>query len=147
MRARSIASAPFWLLFAAAGAAAAAAAPQSVNAELQDPSTDPTIPHMRIVLDHPSVKPGRIELHAHNGSKNLVHELIVVRDDGKALPVDAKAGVVDEHKIHSLGEVPELEPDKSGVLALTLRAGRYLLFCNQPGHYSDGMFTTLTVAP
>ena len=46
---------------------------------------------------------------------------------------------------HSLGEVGDLPPGHSGKLTLNLKPGKYLLFCNESGHYADGMKTELTV--
>ena len=46
--------------------------------------------------------------------------------------------------IHELGD---LKPGKSGTMTLDLKAGRYLLFCNKPGHYKAGMYHVLTVTP
>jgi uncharacterized cupredoxin-like copper-binding protein len=44
-----------------------------------------------------------------------------------------------------LGEVPELDPGKSGRLALRLSRGKYLLLCNVPGHFQLGMHKVLVV--
>jgi uncharacterized cupredoxin-like copper-binding protein len=41
--------------------------------------------------------------------------------------------------------VSELDPGKSGALTITLEPGLYLLFCNVPGHFISGMWTTITV--
>ena len=115
-------------------AAHAAAARQTVTALLEDTSTDPSVTRMEIVLDHRTIKAGPVTLRAINRSKTLVHEVLVLRDPGKkALPYDRAKQEVDEHKIQSLGEVGDLAP------------GSYLLFCNEPGHYAEGMKTTLTV--
>ena len=127
---------------------AGGASTQLLGIKLQDPSNDPSIAHMRIVLDHDTVKPGRITLQAENQSKTLVHEVLVVREAAKGeLPFDAKSDRVIEQRVHSLGEISELAPGKTGKLTLNLKAGTYLLFCNQPGHYKDGMITKLVVAP
>ncbi len=135
-------------LLLAAGSACAAPASQSVEIKLQDSSTDPTIAHMRIVADQQTIKPGRVTLHAVNQSKNLVHEVIIARDDGaKELPMDAKMDRVIESRVRPLGEISDLAPGKAGKLTLNLKPGNYVLFCNQPGHYHDGMSTRLTVAP
>lgn len=124
----------------------AAAARQTVTALLEDTSTDPSVTRMEIVLDHPAIKAGPVTLRAINRSKTLVHEVLVLRDPGKkALPYDRVKQEVDEHKIHSLGEVGDLPPGRSGTLNLDLAPGSYLLFCNEPGHYAEGMKTTLTV--
>jgi uncharacterized cupredoxin-like copper-binding protein len=145
--ARSLGFALFSILFAA-GAMDAAAATQVVTIRLQDPSSDPSIAHMRIVLDRDTVKPGRITLAAENQSKGLVHEVLIARAaDAGSLPFDAKNDRVIEKRVHSLGEISDLAPGKSGKLTLTLKTGTYVLFCNQPGHYKDGMVTKLVVAP
>jgi uncharacterized cupredoxin-like copper-binding protein len=136
------------LLLFAGGASGAAATAQTVEIKLQDPSTESSIAHMRVLLDHETVKPGRITFHATNESRNLVHEVIVARDDGaKELPMDAKRDRVIESRVRRLGEIADVAPGKTGKLSLTLKAGAYVLFCNEPGHYLDGMVTRLTVAP
>ena len=136
------------MLLVAANAPGAAGAAESLGIKLQDSSTDTSIAHMRIVLDRATIAPGRVTIHAENQSKNLVHEVIVGRDDGAAeLPMDAKHARVIESRVRRLGEISDLAPGKSGKLTLDLKPGRYVLFCNQPGHYQDGMAAKLTVAP
>lgn len=134
-------------LATAAGAAGAAAPTRSLGIKLQDSTTDPSITHMRIVLYHDTITPGRVTLQAVNQSKALVHEVVVVRDDGdKKLPFDAKRDRVIESRVHSLGEISDLKPGKTGKLTLDLKPGTYVLLCNEPAHYKDGMVATLTVA-
>jgi uncharacterized cupredoxin-like copper-binding protein len=136
------------LLLLLCGAANAAGPAQSLGIKLQDSSVDPSLAHMRMVLDHDTLKPGRVTFEATNESKGLVHEVIVVRDKGvKELPYDAKKNVVNEKLIQHLGEISDLPPGKSGKLTLDLKAGTYLLICNQPGHYKGGMSAKVTVAP
>jgi uncharacterized cupredoxin-like copper-binding protein len=147
MTASPIASALCSLLLAVA-AANAAPATQSLGIKLQDSTTDPSIARMRIVLDHETIGPGRVTFQAENQSKSLVHEVIIARDNGtENLPFDAKHDRVIENRVRRLGEIPELAPGKTGKLTLNLGAGTYLLFCNQPGHYKDGMIAKLVVAP
>jgi len=148
MAARLIESGLFSLLVATSAEAAATSPVQSLGIKLQDPSSDPSIAHMRIVLDHDTLRPGRVTLTAQNQSKTTVHEVLVVRArDERNLPFDAKADRVIEKHAHPLGEISDLAPGKTGQLTLNLKAGIYVLFCNQPGHYKDGMFGRLTVAP
>jgi uncharacterized cupredoxin-like copper-binding protein len=52
---------------------------------------------------------------------------------------------VDEERAGHLGEVSELEPGKTGALRLDLKPGNYLLFCNIPGHFMAGMWTSFTI--
>jgi uncharacterized cupredoxin-like copper-binding protein len=145
MTARLIESALCSLLLA--GAANAAPAAELLGIKLQDSSTDPSIAHMRIVLDHTALKSGRVTLQAENQSKTLVHEVLIARDDAaKALPFDAKHDRVIENRVRRLGEIADLAPGKTGKLTLTLKSGTYVLFCNQPGHYKDGMVAKVIVA-
>ena len=44
-----------------------------------------------------------------------------------------------------MGEVSELDPGKSGSLTVTLNPGKYLLICNDPGHYVSGMWAEFDV--
>ena len=117
-----------------------------VHASLQDP-TDPGVSSMRIALDRDSVPAGKVTFRAVNQSKDLVHELIVVRVDAPeaTLPYDEKKQEVIEKRIRHLGEVAELKPGRSGALTLDLKPGHYLLICNQPEHYKSGMSTAFTV--
>jgi uncharacterized cupredoxin-like copper-binding protein len=136
-----------WLLVAAGAAGAATTAP-TLAIRLQDPSTDSSLAHMRIVLDRTAIKAGRVTFEAENQSKNLVHEVIIGRDDGATeLPMDAKHDRVIESRVRRLGEIADLPPGRTGRISVNLKPGSYVLFCNQPGHYQDGMSVKLTVTP
>jgi uncharacterized cupredoxin-like copper-binding protein len=103
---------------------------------------------MRITLDHLTLAPGRITFEAVNESKALTHEVVVLHDNGTGeLPFDAQQDRVNEHAVRRLGEIADLAPGKTGKLTLNLGPGRYLLICNEVGHYKDGMFATLVIAP
>jgi len=124
-----------------------AAATPTVKLLLQDPSADAAAPGMVIKSDTATVKAGRVTFEAVNQSKSLVHEVLVIPApaEGKALPYDAKGDTVAEKSVHSLGEIGDLKTGAHGKLTLKLKPGKYLLFCNAPGHYKAGMVTALTV--
>jgi uncharacterized cupredoxin-like copper-binding protein len=46
-----------------------------------------------------------------------------------------------------MGEVENVTVGKSKRLKLKLPAGRYVLICNEPGHYAMGMRASLVVTP
>ncbi len=135
---------PFLLL--CAGTSAAVAPAEVVSVKLQDSTTDPSIAHMRITMDRTELKPGRITFEAVNQSKSLTHEVVVVHSRPE-LPFDAKHDRVNEHDVRRLGEIADLAPGATGKLTLNLGPGTYELFCNEPGHYKDGMIATMVVAP
>lgn len=62
-----------------------------------------------------------------------------------SLPYIVDENKVDEDAAGHLGEVAELDPGKSGTLAIDLKPGIYVLYCNIPAHYNSGMWTLLTV--
>jgi uncharacterized cupredoxin-like copper-binding protein len=102
---------------------------------------------MSIVIDQMSVPAGKVTFEVKNDSKEIFHELLVspIATEDSVLPFVEGENRVDEEKSGDLGEVSELEPGKSGALTLELKPGLYILFCNVPGHYMMGMWTTLKV--
>jgi uncharacterized cupredoxin-like copper-binding protein len=102
---------------------------------------------MGIDIDVKSVPAGKVTFNVTNASKEILHEMLVspIKDENTQLPFIDNENRVDEEASGDLGEVSELEPGKSGALTLDLKPGLYILFCNVPGHYTWGMWTTLKV--
>jgi uncharacterized cupredoxin-like copper-binding protein len=102
---------------------------------------------MGIKTDHDSVPAGKVTFEVTNDSKDVIHEMLVapVANADVVLPYNANENRVDEEAAKDLGEVSELDPGKSGALTLELKPGTYVLYCNIPGHFMAGMWTTLTV--
>lgn len=78
------------------------------------------------------------------------HELVVFKTnmDPAKLPTEA-SGEVNEEKMdkiaESAGEIPDVEAGETKSAQFELTPGRYVIFCNLPGHYASGMYGTLTV--
>ena len=102
---------------------------------------------MGIKLDMTEIPAGEITFKATNDSTGMIHEMVLapVADLNTPLPYDTANEKVDEDAAGHLGEVAELDPGASGALTLTLEPGTYILYCNIPGHYVLGMWTTFTV--
>ena len=109
--------------------------------------TDASKGTMHVEIAPDVVRSGNVTVEVTNGSKDTIHEMIVapVADATQPLPYVAAENRVDEDGAGHLGEVSELDPGKSGALKLELKPGKYILFCNIPGHYMNGMWTLLTV--
>ena len=124
---------------------ALAASPTIVNAELWNKPDG----SQGVTLSTDHVKPGKVEFKVKNVSTDEDHELLLVKIDGgpDALPMDPDGVRVDEDKLKGLKELGDVHPGKTRSTTLTLTAGKYLLFCNEAGHYKAGMYTTFTVAP
>jgi uncharacterized cupredoxin-like copper-binding protein len=77
----------------------------------------------------------------------LAHELVMLKTDLAADKLPVADGQVPESQFKKMGEVEGIDPGKNRRLILKLVPGRYVLVCNQPGHYSMGMHTSLLVTP
>jgi uncharacterized cupredoxin-like copper-binding protein len=102
---------------------------------------------MGLKVSKTKVKAGKVTFEVTNTSKDSVHEMVVaaVKGSNAKLPYNASDSRVEENHIADLGEVSELQPGKSGSVTLDLKPGKYVLFCNVPGHYMDGMWKVITV--
>jgi uncharacterized cupredoxin-like copper-binding protein len=90
--------------------------------------------------------PGRVRFVVANHGPDL-HELIVVRDPSGSLPLRTDGLTVSEESLAPV-ELGSLEPGAPGSvrdLTVTLRPGRYEIFCNMAGHYMGGMHAVLVV--
>jgi len=93
------------------------------------------------------IKAGNVVLRVSNQGPDR-HELIVVRTDGKALPLRGDGLTVDEEAVEKR-EPGALEPGAPGgkrELAVNLAPGRYVFICNMEGHYMSGMRHEVVVA-
>lgn len=79
------------------------------------------------------------------------HELVVFKTDldPSKLPTDS-AGNVDEEQLEQTGaeeegEIADVEPGESESGEFDLPPGKYVMFCNLPGHYERGMYGTIAV--
>jgi uncharacterized cupredoxin-like copper-binding protein len=100
----------------------------------------------RIQAERTAVRPGRVELEIENHGP-VDHELIVVREDGRPLPLRASGLSVDEEGLQRriAGTIEARGPGVHTDLAVDLAPGRYVLICNMAGHYQSGMHAELVV--
>lgn len=77
---------------------------------------------------------------------NAVHELVLARtnDAPDALPTNS-AGEVVESKLDTVGEIADVASGKTKSNSFDLKPGKYVYFCNIPGHYKAGMYGSLDV--
>lgn len=102
-----------------------------------------------VTLTTNHVKAGKVQFQVKNVSTNEDHELLLVKTDlaPADFPMDASGVRVDEEKLKGLKELGDVHPGKSRNTTLNLKAGKYVLFCNEEGHFKAGMFTAFTVEP
>lgn len=97
-----------------------------------------------------TAKAGSTTINAPNEGK-VEHELVLFKTntDPAKLPT-ASDGGVDEEKLDAsaqeVGEIPDVEPGETGSGTFDLTPGKYVMFCNLPGHYAQGMYGSVTVS-
>jgi uncharacterized cupredoxin-like copper-binding protein len=75
------------------------------------------------------------------------HELMLVRVDGKEMPLRPDNLTVDETRLEprTVDTLEDVYPDTVRSWKLQLTPGRYVLLCNMSGHYLGGMHRGLIV--
>lgn len=101
----------------------------------------------RIVMSTHKTKAGAVDFAIVNSSTDSLHEFLITPWKRKitALPYSKKEDGVIEEKLPHLAGVEDMKPGAHAILRLPLKAGRYVVFCNQPGHYKAGMVARFTV--
>lgn len=118
-----------------------------------------------IAVTPKELKAKEIELDVRN-IDDQPHEVVFIATDlpAEALPIDRAADVVDTSGLRVVGEVEPFQPGERPVFEasdeaaeegeseeaeegseIDLPPGRYVLICNIPGHYTAGMYATVTV--
>lgn len=108
-----------------------------------------TLADFSITLEEDSAAPGDVTFDVTNESEQT-HEFVVLKTDiaEGELPTD-DAGDVDEAGdpgIELVDEIEDIAAGDSPSLTVNLDAGSYVLICNLPGHYGQGMHTSFTVS-
>lgn len=102
---------------------------------------------MTVSLD--KVKAGTVTFEVTNVSVNEDHELLLVKTDMKPdqFPVDDSGSRIDESKLVGINELGDLTKGETSTHKVDLTPGRYVMFCNEPGHFAAGMWHELIVTP
>jgi uncharacterized cupredoxin-like copper-binding protein len=101
-----------------------------------------------VTADPTSAPSGDVTFDVTNDAEQT-HEFVVVQTDlaADALPTDEDGNVDEEGEgITPIDEIEDIEGGSSQSLTVNLDAGSYVLFCNLPGHYQQGMHTSFTAS-
>jgi uncharacterized cupredoxin-like copper-binding protein len=126
------------LVWAGTGVSGATAAERRVEAT----TVRVQLKEWRVVLSATRVRSGRVTFVVRNAGK-LPHNLVVLRTTRAParLPVSGSRA----NEIGRVGKTPVFGPGRTRRLTLRLKAGKYVLICNVPGHYRSGMFVAFRV--
>lgn len=96
-----------------------------------------------------AAKAGHATIEAPNDG-SVEHELVLFKTNKNPanLPTEAN-GNVDEERLdkeaEEAGEIADVEAGETKSEEFDLTPGKYVIFCNLPGHYAQGMYGTVTV--
>jgi uncharacterized cupredoxin-like copper-binding protein len=104
-----------------------------------------TVDEYGITLARATASSGRVSFAIHNNGR-IAHEFVVIKSDLAPASLPTNGGKMDEEGAgDKVDEVEGLAPGKSATLSVNLTPGRYVLVCNLPGHYKQGMHASVTV--
>ncbi|HEX6579718.1 MAG TPA: plastocyanin/azurin family copper-binding protein [Actinomycetota bacterium] len=107
-----------------------------------------TLADFTITLDESSAAAGELTFDVSNDAEQI-HEFVIFKTDlaEDQLPTD-EDGNVDEagEGVELIDEIEDIEAGANESLTVTLDAGSYVFLCNIPGHYGQGMHTSLTAS-
>jgi uncharacterized cupredoxin-like copper-binding protein len=106
-----------------------------------------TLADFTITADPDSASAGEVTFDVTNDAEQT-HEFVVFQTDlaPDQLPTD-EGGDVDEagEGVALVDEIEDIEGGSTQSLTVNLDAGSYVLICNLPGHYGQGMLAGFTV--
>jgi uncharacterized cupredoxin-like copper-binding protein len=107
-----------------------------------------TLADFTITVDPDSASAGDVTFDITNDA-GQTHEFVVFKTDlaPDQLPTD-EGGDVDEagEGVEHVDEIEDITAGSTESLTVNLDTGSYVLICNLPGHYAQGMHTGFTVS-
>ena len=120
----------------AAGSSSDADTGATINATVKD---------FAIAIDPTEIAGGEVTFSISNEGPGA-HEFVVIETDDAPGDLPVEDGEVTEDGLNVIGEAEDIAPSTSAdPLTLTLPAGDYVIICNLPGHYQQGMNVGLKV--
>ncbi len=109
-------------------------------------TVDVTLSDFKIELSDTSASAGEVTFQVENKGPS-VHEFVVFKTDLEpdALPTDDAGDVAESDEFAPVDEIEDIAKGAKPKLAVELAAGDYVLICNVPAHYRQGMLAAFTV--
>ena len=101
-----------------------------------------------ITLDESSASAGEVTFDVTNEAEQP-HEFVVFKTDlaEDQLPTDDEGNVDEEGDgVELVDELEDIAPGDEPSLTVDLDAANYVIICNLPGHYKQGMHASFTVS-
>ena len=122
---------------AACGGGGEARARTEVNVSLKEWSVTPSTTEAR---------DGTIVFKVRNDG-SVAHQLIVVKNDLPPDQLPVANGQLATSQVRVLESIDPIAPGATGEVRFDATPGKFVLVCNVPGHYQQGMATSFLVEP
>jgi caa(3)-type oxidase subunit IV len=99
-----------------------------------------------IRMSKTTAQAGPVTFHIVNGADGMLHEFIIIQTDQPAseLPTDMSGRVIED-AVTIITAAEDIPPANSRNITVNLGAGHYVMICNLPDHYQQGMRIDFTV--
>jgi uncharacterized cupredoxin-like copper-binding protein len=97
-----------------------------------------------ITVSPTSIAAGEVTFDVTNQGPST-HEFVIIKSDQDPGSFPVEDGEVPEDTLDVIDEIEDIAPNTSPSLTVSLDAGFYVLMCNLPDHYQQGMHAGLTV--
>ena len=91
-----------------------------------------------------SAPAGSVTFNITNQGPNA-HEFVILKTDDAPDALPVKDNEVEEDKVDLIDEAEDIAPSTTATLTTDLEAGSYVIICNLPTHYEQGMHAAFTV--
>lgn len=100
----------------------------------------------QIQLSSSTANAGEVTFNIQNTAQDIEHEFVIVKTDlsPSDMPKDDNGDVIED-QVNIVTEQEAIQPGESATLVANLEAGHYVLMCNLPGHFMQGMHAEFTV--
>ena len=132
-RTRILLATPFVLLL---GACTSTESENQVTVSLRDDA---------VTLTPQTADAGSVTFSATNDG-TLTHEIEVFSGDVDPSTLPVEDNVANTEGLTLVDEIEDITPGASADLTVDLEAGTYVVMCNLPEHFANGMVSVLTVA-
>jgi uncharacterized cupredoxin-like copper-binding protein len=104
-----------------------------------------TVKDFSIDLASSSAPAGSVTFNISNEGPSA-HEFVILKTDDAPDALPVKDNEVEEDKVDLIDEAEDIAPSTTATLTTDLEAGSYVIICNLPTHYEQGMHAALTVS-
>ena len=107
-------------------------------------TVDVTLQDFDIALSDTTVPAGEVTFAVQNDGPS-VHEFVILKTDAAPGDLPTEDGDVAEDEVEAVDEIEDIDADSAPELSADLEPGHYVVICNLPGHYKQGMNAEFTV--